>query len=507
MTYHEPMKGWPLVAVTISLATSTFMNVLDTTIANVSIPAIAGGLSVTPSQGTWVITSYAVATAIVVPLSGWLARNFGEVRVYIICTVLFCAASMLCGLAHTFETLVVFRILQGAVAGPMIPLSQSLLLRCYPEEKRGMALAFWSMTTVIAPIIGPIMGGWLTDNVGWPWIFYINAPIGLAAAVVSWELLQERESPITRQPVDKVGLALLVVGVGSMQMMLDIGNDHDWFSSAHVLILAVVAAVCISFFIAWELTEEHPVVDLHLFANRNFTLATIVISCGYMLFFGGIVVYTLWLQTQMGYTATWAGLAASPTGLLSLLVTPFVGAFIHRIDARILGSVAFAVFAYTSFWQAGFNTDATFWDIAAPRFVLGAGLACFFVPITTISLSGISRDKIASAAGLANFMRILAGGFGASLAVTIWENRAALHQTHMVEHITAFSGPAQEALGNMAAFGFTADGAMAMMMMTIHRQAVTMATVDLYWISGVAFTGMILLVWITRPVQHGPVKR
>jgi DHA2 family multidrug resistance protein len=503
---HEPMKGWPLVVVTLSLAMATFMNVLDTTIANVSIPAIAGGLSVSPSQGTWVITSYAVATAIVVPLSGWLARNFGEVRTYIVCNLLFCGASMLCGLATSFETLVVFRLLQGAVAGPMIPLSQSLLLRCYPEEKRGMALAFWSMTTVIAPIIGPIMGGWLTDNVGWPWIFYINAPIGVAAAVISWDLLKNRESKITRQPVDKVGLILLVIGVGSLQMMLDIGNDHDWFSSPEIWALAVTAFVAISFFLAWELTEEHPVVDLHLFKSRNFTLATAVISFGYMLFFGGIVVYTLWLQTQMGYTATWAGLAASPTGILSLLVTPFVGAFVHRMDARILGSIAFAVFTITSFWQAGFNTDATFLDVATPRFALGAGLACFFVPMTTIALAGIPRDRIASAAGLANFCRILAGGFGASITVSLWDNRAALHQSRLVENVTAFGGPAADALSAMMEAGFSLDAAMRMMMTAIRRQSVTMATDDIYWLSGVLFSFMIVMVWAAKPIHNGPAK-
>ena len=502
--HDEPMEGWPLAVVTLSLAMATFMNVLDTTIANVSIPAIAGGLSVSPSQGTWVITSYAVATAIVVPLSGWLARNFGEVRTYIACTILFCLVSMLCGLANSFPMLVAFRTLQGAVAGPMIPLSQSLLLRCYPEEKRGMALAFWAMTTVIAPIVGPIMGGWLTDNVGWPWIFYINAPIGLAAAFVSWELLKDRESKIRRQPVDKVGLALLVIGVGSLQMMLDIGNNHDWFSSSLIWALAAVALVALAFFIAWELTEEHPVVDLSLFKEYNFTVATLTLSFGYMLFFGGIVVYTLWLQTQMGYTATWAGMAAAPTGVLSLLLTPFVGILVHKMDARILATIAYAIFTYTHLMQAQFNTDATFMDIALPRFLMGAGMACFFVPMTTISLSGIPRDRIASASGMANFLRLLAGGFGASITVSLWENRTALHQSRLVENVTAFGGPAREALAEMTDAGFSMDSALGMMMMTIRKQTVTMATVDLYWLSAILFSTLMAMVWMTRRVHHAP---
>ena len=501
MVHYEPMKGWALVGVTISLAMATFMNVLDTTIANVSIPAIAGGLAVTPNQGTWVITSYAVATAIVVPLSGWLAANFGEVRTFVTCTLLFSFVSILCGFSHNFETLVVFRVLQGAVAGPMIPLSQSLLLRCYPEERRGTALSFWAMTTVVAPIVGPIMGGWITDNIGWPWIFYINGPVGVAAAFSAWSFLRDRETQVVRKPVDTVGLALLVIGVGSLQMLFDIGNAHDWFSSAHVWILAITATMGLSFFIAWELTEEHPVVDLSLFRDWNFTLGTLTLSMGFMVFFGGIVIFTLWLQTQMGYTASWAGLAASPTGILSLLITPFVGILVHRMDARILGTFAFLIYAYTSFWQAGFNTDATFYDVAMPRFVLGAGMACLFVPMTTITFSRIPREKIASAAGVTNFCRLVAAGFGASLAVTMWENRAALHQSHLVENVTWYGGPASEALDQMVAGGMEMPGALTMMMITIRRQAVMMATCDIYWISGALFCVMLGLVWLTRRVQ------
>ncbi|MDH5511420.1 MAG: DHA2 family efflux MFS transporter permease subunit, partial [Nitrospinota bacterium] len=307
-------------------------------------------------------------------------------------------------------------------------------------------------------------------------------------------------SPITRRPVDKVGLALLVIGVGSLQMMFDIGNDHDWFSSAHVWVLAITAAAGLSFFIAWELTEEHPVVDLSLFRDRNFTLGTLTLSMGFMVFFGGIVIFTLWLQTQMGYTAGWAGLAASPTGILSLLITPFVGILVHRMDARILGTMAFLIYAYTSFWQAGFNTDATFYDVAMPRFVLGAGMACLFVPMTTITFSCIPREKIASAAGVTNFCRLVAAGFGASLAVTIWDNRASLHQSRLVENVTWFGGPAADALEMMTRGGMETQMALAMMMMNIRRQAVMMATCDIYWISGVLFTIMLGLTWLTRRV-------
>src|SRR6185369_6811208 len=321
----EPLHGRQLVLGTVALSLATFMNVLDSSIANVSIPAIAGDFGVSPNQGTWVITSFAVANAIAVPLTGWLTLRFGTVKLFTLSVLLFVLASWLCGAAPNLETLIALRVVQGLVAGPMIPLSQTLLLASYPKEKAGTALAMWSVTTLVAPVAGPLLGGWITDNMSWPWIFYINVPVGLGAAAVTWMIYRQRETATRKLPIDAVGLALLVVWVGALQVMLDKGKDLDWFHSGTIVALAVVAALGLALFVVWELTDEHPVVDLRLFKRRNFTMGALALSLGYGVFFGNVVLLPLWLQQYMGYTATYAGMALAPVGLLAILLSPVVG--------------------------------------------------------------------------------------------------------------------------------------------------------------------------------------
>ena len=273
-----PLTGGALVLGTIALSLATFMNVLDTSIANVSIPAMSGDLGVSPDQGTWVITSFAVANAISLPLTGWLTQRYGQVRLFTWSILLFVAASILCGLAPTLSLLIFFRVIQGAVAGPMIPLSQALLLSSYPKQKAGTALAMWSVTTLVAPVVGPLLGGWITDNISWPWIVYINVPVGIGAAAVTWMLYKKRETPTVKLPIDGVGLGLLVLWIGAMQVMLDKGKDLDWFGSQQIVVLAVVAAVGLALFVVWELTERHPVVDLRLFARSNVWRSSVAMS-------------------------------------------------------------------------------------------------------------------------------------------------------------------------------------------------------------------------------------
>ncbi len=280
-----PLHGTPLALVTVAIAFATFMEVLDVTIVNVAVPHIAGSLGVSSQEGTWAISSYSLASAIMQPLSGWIAKQFGEVRSFCVSAILFVLMSMLCGIATSMPMLVIARLLQGAGSGPMVALSLSLLLNSYPNEKKGLALALWAMTVVVAPIFGPILGGYLTDNYSWPWIFYINVPIGIIAVVITWALLRNRESVLVRAPIDKVGLFLLVLGVGCLQFMLDNGNDKDWFSSPMITTLGIVALVCLTFFVAWELTERHPIVDLSLFRHRNFGIGVIALSFGYFAFF------------------------------------------------------------------------------------------------------------------------------------------------------------------------------------------------------------------------------
>ncbi|MBY0577535.1 MAG: DHA2 family efflux MFS transporter permease subunit [Burkholderiales bacterium] len=494
-----PIQGASLALLTLSLSLATFMQVLDTSIANVSIPTIAGDLAVSPNQGTWVITSFAVSNAIALPLSGWLAKRFGEVRLFVAATLLFTLASTLCGLSSSLPMLVICRILQGAVAGPMIPLSQSLLLANYPDEKKGLALALWSMTVVLAPIFGPILGGYITDNFSWPWIFYINIPVGLISSYMTWQLLKNRETETAKLPIDTVGLALLVIGIGSLQLLLDKGNELDWFGSSFIVTLGVLATVCLSFFIIWELTERHPVVDLSLFSVRNFSVGTLSISLGYMTFFSGVVVYPLWLQTQMGYTATWAGLSAAPIGILSVIFSPLVGKNMHRIDLRILASIGFLVFAAVSFWAASFNTNATFWQLTLPRFFQGIGMACFFIPLMSILLSGLPPNRVASASGLSNFLRVLGGSFGTSLSVALWDRRESLHHSQLTEHISISDPVTSHTLESLNMLGFSHLPALQFLERSVDNQSYMLAVNDVFLVSSWIFLGLMLFVWFARP--------
>jgi DHA2 family multidrug resistance protein len=494
-----PLKGGALALLTVGLALGTFMEVLDTSIANVAVPTISGGLGVATSQGTWVISSYSVASAIAVPLTGWLARRVGEVRLFTLSVLLFTIASALCGLAQNFESLIAFRLIQGLVSGPMVPLSQTILMRSYPPEKRGLALGLWAMTVIVAPIFGPVMGGWITDNYTWPWIFYINLPIGVFSAVCAFYLLRGRETKTTKQRIDAVGLALLVIGVSCLQMMLDLGKDRDWFNSNFILALAIIAAVSIAFMLAWEATEKEPVVDLSLFKDRNFALGAMIISFGFMAFFGSVVIFPLWLQTVMGYTPGLAGLATAPVGLLALVLSPLIGRNLHRLDLRMVASFAFVVFALVSYWNSTFTLDVPFNHVILPRLAQGIGVACFFVPMTTITLSSISDERLASASGLSNFLRTLSGAIGTAVSSTYWENDAIRHHAVLAESVSAASQNTSDFSSALAHLGVVGDGVTAQLNQIVTAQGYMMATNDFFRISCFGFIALALLVWVTKP--------
>lgn len=504
---HPPLQGAARLWGTVALSAATFMNVLDSSIANVSLPAIAGDLGVSTNQGTWVITSFGVANAIAVPLTGWLSMRFGQVRLFVASVLLFVLSSLLCGLAPNMASLIAARMLQGFVAGPMIPLSQALLLSSYPPALAGLAMALWSMTTLVAPVTGPLLGGWITDNMAWPWIFYINIPIGLLAAFGAWMLYRERETATRRLPIDKVGLALLVVWVGAMQTMLDIGKELDWFHSPTVTLLAVVAVVGFLYFLVWELTQEHPVVDLSLFKRRNFWAGAVAISVGYGLFFGNVVILPLWLQQYMGYTATHAGLLMAPVGLLAIVFSPVVGKNMGRMDPRPFATFAFLVFALVLWMRSRFNTQADFTTMMIPTIVQGLAMAFFFIPLLSIILSGIPPERIPSASGVSNFMRITAGSFGTSIATTVWEDRAALHHAQLTESINPANQAAQGAVEGLVASGYSPSQAWAVINRLVDQQAVMLSTTELFAASAVLFLLMIPLVWLTRPHKPGAVQR
>jgi DHA2 family multidrug resistance protein len=496
---HQPLEGSARMWGTIALSAATFMNVLDTSIANVSLPAIAGDLGVSPNQGTWVITSFAVANAIAVPLTGWLSQRFGQVRLFVGSVILFVIASWLCGLAPNMPTLIAFRALQGFVAGPMIPLSQSLLLASYPPALAGLAMAMWAMTTLVAPVMGPLLGGWITDNISWPWIFYINIPVGITAALSSWAIYRKRESVTRKLPIDTLGLALLVVWIGALQIMLDLGKESDWFHSGLIVGLAVTAAVGFAFFLIWELTDDHPVVDLRLFARRNFWAGTIATSVGYGLFFGNVVLLPLWLQQFMGYTAIDAGMVLAPVGLLAIVFSPVVGKTVSRVDPRYYATFAFLVFALVLWMRSNFNTQADFATILVPTIIQGVAMAFFFIPLMTITMSGLPADRMPAASGLTNFVRITAGAMGTSISTTLWESRAALHHTQLAEAVNPANPAAQATLSGLRAAGLSAEQALAQVNQLVTQQAFMLAAADIFYLSAGLFLLLIPLVWLTHP--------
>jgi MFS transporter, DHA2 family, multidrug resistance protein len=500
---HPPLEGAARTWGTIALSAATFMNVLDTSIANVSLPAIAGDLGVSPNQGTWVITSFAVANAIAVPLTGWLSLRLGQVRLFVASVLLFVIASWLCGLAPNMATLIAFRAIQGFVAGPMIPLSQSLLLSSYPKALAGLAMAMWAMTTLVAPVMGPLLGGWITDNIAWSWIFYINIPVGIGAALATLAIYRKRESRRVKLPIDKMGLALLVVWVGSLQVMLDLGKEYDWFHSSTIVTLAVIAVVGFAFFLIWELTDEHPVVDLRLFTRRNFWAGTISTSVAYGLFFGNVVLLPLWLQQFMGYTATEAGMVMAPVGLLAMVLSPIVGKTVGRVDPRKYATFAFVVFALVLWMRSHFSTQADFATILIPTVIQGVAMAFFFIPLMTITLSGLTPDRIPAASGLTNFVRITAGAMGTSISTTLWESRATLHHSQLAEAVSPGSSAAQATLSGLESAGLTAQQALAQVNRLIDQQAFTLAANDIFYLSAALFLVLIPLVWVTRRQQGG----
>jgi DHA2 family multidrug resistance protein len=495
---QAPLKGAALAVTAIALAMGTFTQVLDTTIANVSLPTIAGNLGASADQGTWIITSFVVANGIAVPVTGWLMSRYGVVKIFVLSMLGFTIASFLCGIAWSLESLVFFRTLQGALSGPIIPGSQALMLSIFPHQRRHTALAVWSITTLVAPICGPILGGYISDSWHWGWIFLINVPVGLVVTGLCWAYLQERETAARKLPIDAVGLGLLIVWAGALQVMLDTGKNADWFESTQIIVLAVTTAVGFVAFLLWELTEEHPIVDLSLFRDRNFTLGTIVFCLGNGVFLANMLLIPLWLQTQLGYTATWAGLVSAPTGAIAVLVTPLAARMMTRFDARWVATVAFAASAISYFLRASLTADASFMAIALPLMVQGISSGSFFIATITILLDGIPPQRIPSASGLSNFARIIAAGFSVSLVTTFWDRREALHQSHMADLTSGYMPALGTILQTLRDKGMSDLAASAAVTREMIGQAYLLASVDMFTISAWLCLVAIVIVWLCR---------
>jgi MFS transporter, DHA2 family, multidrug resistance protein len=494
-----PMSGAPLWIGGGFLALSNFFVVLDITITNVSVPNIAGGLAVAPDQGTWVITSYAVAEAIMVPLTGWLAQRFGAVRLFCLATLGFGACSALCGFAPSLSALVLFRVMQGLCGGPIMPLSQTLLRRIFPASKQPAALALWSMTTVVAPIAGPLLGGEIVDSIGWPWIFFINVPIAALVGIVLWRVLASRETATERRPVDFVGLALLVTWVGSMQVMLDKGKDLDWFGSRFIVALACIAALGFVAFLIWELTDDHPIVDLRVFRHRGFAAASVVMTLAYGSFFSTVVLLPLWLQTNLGYTATWAGRVTAFQGILAVIFSPIVAKLTATRDSRVLVTIGMAAFGAVTLWRSTFFSDIDFWKIVWPQVGQGFAIPFFFIPLMAVALGSVPPRETTSAAGLLTFMRSTAAAFATSLTTTQWANVAT---DRRVDLAGALNGTGS-AIDTLTRSGLSGAQALHEIDALVQSQAVMLATDRVFFVTSFIFLLAGIAIWIAPKAKRG----
>ncbi|PXX51270.1 MULTISPECIES: DHA2 family efflux MFS transporter permease subunit [Aquitalea] len=497
-TAPQPLQGNTLWLAAMVLAAANFVAVLDTTIANVSVPNIAGGLAVSSSQGTYVITSYAVAEAITVPLTGWLAARLGTVRLFIGSMVLFGLFSLLCGMAGSLETLVLFRVLQGLAGGPLMPMSQTLLLRIFPKEKTGAAIGLWSMTTLIAPIMGPILGGVLCDQVSWPWIFWINVPITMLCGYAGWQLLKSQESLREKIRVDAVGLGLLVVWVAALQIMLDEGKNLDWFNSAEIIALAVTAAIGFAAFLIWELTERNPVVNLRVFRHRGYWASVLTISLAFGSFFGATVLTPQWLQSYMGYTATEAGHATAMSGILAVLVAPLVAQLSTRVDPRPLVFMGVMWLGGVTLYRSFSSTDMGFWQVALPLLFQGVGMPFFFVPLTGLAMASVEPQEMAAAAGLMSFMRTLSGAFATSLVTTAWDDKASYNHADLVGSLDSTGST----LRTLHDSGLSMDAATAQLGQMLQSQSIMLATNQIFWLTGLSFVVAACAIWLApRPTR------
>src|ERR1700693_1330374 len=418
------LEGGMLWTAGIVLALSNFVAVLNMTIANVTVPNIAGALGAGSSQGTWVIASYAVAEAITVPLTGWLSGRFGAVRLFCIAVVLFGLCSLLCGLSTSLPMLLGMRVLQGMAGGPLMALSQTLLLKIFPKRQSMQAMGLWAMTTLLAPVVGPVLGGWLCDQYSWPWVFLINVPMALLFGVLAWVLLKRFQEPSVIKPVDKVGMLLLIVWVAALQIMVDEGKDLVWFSSTEICVLAIVAVIGFLSFLIWELTERYPIVDLRVFRHRGFASCMLVLALAFGAFFGINVLTPQWLQYNMGYTTTWAGLVVAWGGVLSVAFSPIAAKLANRVDPRLLIFIGCLWLGLDVLWRSIATSDMSYWVICIPLFFMGVGMPMYYVPLTGLAMGSVNEEATASAAGLMNFVRTLSGAFANSLVTTSWQNRS-----------------------------------------------------------------------------------
>jgi len=506
---HREINPW-LIA--IAVMSSTFMEVLDTTVVNVSLPHIAGNLSASTDEATWTLTSYLVANAIILPMTGWLATTFGRKRLLMLSVTGFTLASFFCGLAPSLSFLIVFRVIQGACGGGLQPLSQAILLESFPPEKRGQAMGFWALGIVVAPMLGPVAGGWLTDNYSWRWVFYINIPIGVLALLLTQAFVFD--PPYLRKQsrgIDYWGIGLLAVGMGSLQIMLDKGQEDDWFGSHFILTLAVLTVISLSGLIFRELTTEHPVIDLSVFRYRSYAIGTFMMTCIGFVLYGSTVLLPLQMQELLGYTATWAGLTNLPRGLASFLCMPLIGYLTGKLDSRKLLGVGFLASAAAMYQLSRFSLSVGFWNYWWPLMLQGAALGLIFVPLTTVTNDPVPKERMGNATSIFNLMRNIGASIGIAIVETMQVRKMQLHINVLGRHVTSGSPQALQMMNGMRA-GFMSKGmdftaatrqSHAAMWGMVKQQAAMLSYNDVFRFLALMFLVLSPLIFLMRRPKKG----
>ncbi len=511
--WQPAFNPW-LIGVVVAMA--AFMEVLDTSIANVALPYMAGSLGASNDESTWVLTSYLVSNAIVLPISGWFASVLGRKRFFMSCLVIFTISSLLCGFAPTLGTIILFRVMQGAGGGGLQPMAQAILADVFPPQKRGLAFALYGITTIIAPTIGPTLGGWITDNYTWRWIFFINLPVGIVALLLIYRLVEDppwaKRSPGGGIKIDYIGVSLLALGVGALQIMLDKGQEDDWFGSHFILTLAIIAAAGLISLVVWEWFYDKPIVDVRMFKNLNFLSANAMMFILGIMLFSSLVMMPLYLQSLMGYTAESAGMVLSGGGALLLFLMPVTGALISKVQARHLiafGWLTLALAMYYSTQHLDFEISFGFASLL--RVVQVFGLGFLFVPINLVSYVGMPTEKSNSVAGLVNFMRNIGSSIGTSMVTTLLARRAQVHQVYLAAHATA-GRPALTLAAKGLAFrlaeaGVQASRATSMAYARLYQeligQSTLLAYIDTYWVLAVGAGIMFVFSFALRKNDPG----
>jgi DHA2 family multidrug resistance protein len=507
MQENKVVNKW-LITITVMLP--TIMEIVDTSVANVALPHMQGSLNAGTDEITWVLTSYLVANAVILPMTGWLSRMFGRKRFLITCIVIFTLASLLCGAAPNLGFLIFFRIVQGAAGGALIPNSQAILMETFPREERGMAMAIFGIGAMFGPIIGPALGGYVTDQLSWRWIFYINFPIGVIAVILAATFLVDPEylKNRTKISVDYWGLALLVVGFGALQIVLDKGQQEDWFDSAFILAFALVSLVSLVLLVIVELRHEQPIVNLRLFRIVSYSAGNLLMFFFGFCLYSSIMLIPLFLQTLMGYDATMAGMVLAPGGVVTLCTMPFVGAALSRgVEGRWIVLCGLCIGATAMFIMQGFSLEASYWDFVWPRMVLGLGLGMIFVPLTTSTLAAVPMPEMGNATGMYNLLRNIGGSVGIAVSATLLARFSQFYQNSLVANIHPSNLIYQQQLATLSQAAIARgvpqseaqQTALALIYGTVRRQAGILSFNHVFWIIGVAFLLVIPCLLLLRP--------